>query len=69
MKHYLRLFFSACCLGAAFLIAGASQDWRSELGQEMTIQVRPAPGRDLEAEVKRAAAIAGASELRSRVES
>jgi cell division transport system permease protein len=54
-------FLASLTAGAAFLIAGASQDWRSALGREMTIQVRPAPGRDLDAEVKKAAAIAGAS--------
>jgi len=54
-------FLASLTAGAAFLIAGASQDWRSALGREMTIQVRPAPGRDLDAEVKKAAALASAT--------
>jgi cell division transport system permease protein len=54
-------FLASLTAGAAFLIAGASQDWRSALGQEMTIQVRPAPGRDLDTDVKKAAAVAAAA--------
>jgi len=40
------------------LVAKASGDWRAELAREMTIQVRPIAGRDVEADVARAAGIA-----------
>ena len=50
-------FLAALAAGAAMLIAGAASDWQSEVGREVTIQVRPAPGRDLEADVAAAAAI------------
>src|SRR5262249_39021331 len=44
--------------GAAMLVADAASDWQSEVAGEVTIQVRPAAGRDLEADVNAAAAIA-----------
>jgi cell division transport system permease protein len=38
-------FLAALAAGAAVLIAGAASDWQSEVGREVTIQVRPVPGR------------------------
>jgi len=49
-------FLAALAAGAAMLVAGAANDWESEVAREATIQVRPAPGRDLDADV--AAAVA-----------
>jgi cell division transport system permease protein len=46
--------------GVAMLIASAG-DWKSEIAREMTIQVRPIAGRDIEAEVAKAAEIARAT--------
>ena len=54
-------FLASLTAGGAFLIAGASQDWRSSVSREMTIQILPAPGRDLDAEAKKAADIARAA--------
>jgi cell division transport system permease protein len=54
-------FLAALCVCAAELVATASAQWRSSIAQEMTIQVRPTPGRDLEADVRRAAEIARAA--------
>jgi cell division transport system permease protein len=48
-------FLASLTAGAAFLIAGASQDWRSALGREMTIQIRPGPARDLDLEANKVA--------------
>ncbi len=50
-------FLAALATGAAMLITGAASDWQSEVGREVTIQVRPVPGRDLDADVTAAAAV------------
>jgi cell division transport system permease protein len=50
-------FLAALAAGAAILVAGAASDWQSEVGREVTIQVRPVPGRDLDADVAAAAAV------------
>jgi cell division transport system permease protein len=39
----------------------SAAEWQSEVSREMTIQVRPVPARDVEADVKRAADIARAA--------
>jgi cell division transport system permease protein len=51
-------FLAALALGAVVLIRGSATEWQSEVSREVTIQVRPVPGRDIEADVKAAAAIA-----------
>ncbi|MDJ1157433.1 ABC transporter permease [Chelatococcus sp. SYSU_G07232] len=53
-------FLAALAAGAAELVAGASSEWRSAISREVTIQVRPTPQRDVEADVARAAEIARA---------
>ena len=50
-------FLAALAAGAAMLVAGAASGWQSEVGREVTIQVRPVAGRDLDADVAAAAAI------------
>jgi cell division transport system permease protein len=51
-------FLAALALGAVVLIRATATEWQSEVAREITIQVRPAPGRDIESDVKTAAAIA-----------
>jgi cell division transport system permease protein len=53
-------FLAALTLGAVTLVGAAAGEWQSAIAREITIQVRPAEGRDIEAEVKRAADIAAA---------
>lgn len=53
-------FLAALTLGAVVLIRAAAGEWQSEVAREVTIQVRPVAGRDIEADVKRAAEIAAA---------
>ncbi len=53
-------FLAALAAGAATLVATGSAEWRAALAGEATIQVRPVPGRDGEADVQRAATIARA---------
>lgn len=50
-------FLAALAAGAALLVADASAEWRREAGSEASVQVRPTPGRDIEADLKSAAEI------------
>src|SRR5215472_2110338 len=43
------------------MMIGSANEWQSEIAREMTIQVRPTPGRDIEADVGRAQALARAA--------
>src|SRR3974390_1631014 len=62
-------FLAALTTGVAMLVVSAASDWQSEVGREGTIQVRPAPGRDLEADVRAAMEMArvtpGIAEVRA----
>jgi cell division transport system permease protein len=51
-------FLAALTAGFALLLGGASREWRGAVGLEMTIQVAPKPGRDLDADAAQAAKIA-----------
>ncbi len=54
-------FLGSLTAGGAILIARASGDWRSAVGREMTVQVRPVAGRNTEAEVAKAEALVRAA--------
>jgi cell division transport system permease protein len=54
-------FLAALVAGAAEIGLTTAASWQQALGREATIQVRPAPGRDLEADTERGAAIARAT--------
>jgi cell division transport system permease protein len=54
-------FLGALTVGAAMLVVSAASDWRAEVGREVTIQVRPAPGRNIDADVRTATEIASAA--------
>jgi cell division transport system permease protein len=51
-------FLAALTAGFAILLADASRDWRGAVSTEMTIQIAPRPGRDLDADSAQAAKIA-----------
>jgi cell division transport system permease protein len=53
-------FLAALTAGAVMMVVSAASDWRSDVGREVTVQVRPVAGRDLEADVRKAADITGA---------
>src|SRR5512139_783247 len=53
-------FLASLTIGAVILISGAASEWQSDVAREITIQVIPAAGRDLDASVERAAAAARA---------
>jgi cell division transport system permease protein len=51
-------FLASLTTGAVMLVRGAANDWQSDVAREVTIQVRPLPGRDIEADVARAVQVA-----------
>jgi len=61
-------FLASLTIGAVVLIHAAASQWQSDVAREITIQIRPAPGRDLDTDVVKAAAItaafAGIAEVR-----
>jgi cell division transport system permease protein len=54
-------FLAGLTAGAVHLIADASAEWSREIAREVTIQVRPLTGRDIEADVKTVAELAKAT--------
>jgi cell division transport system permease protein len=54
-------FLAALCAGAAEIVASSAVQWQGTVAQEVTIQVRPSPGRDIDADVARAEALAKAT--------
>jgi len=61
-------FLASLTTGAVMLVRANAADWQTEVLREVTIQIRPGEGRDLEAAVKTAVEIArgfeGVSEVR-----
>jgi cell division transport system permease protein len=47
-------FLACLTAGGAILVANASQDWRGEISREVTIQIKPAAGQDIDAQVAKA---------------
>ncbi|KQT76869.1 ABC transporter permease [Methylobacterium sp. Leaf466] len=54
-------FLAALCAGAAEMVASSADQWQGAVAQEVTIQVRPSPGRAIDADVARAEALAKAT--------
>ena len=53
-------FLASLTTGAVMLVRTAASDWQAEVAREVTIQIRPAADRDIEADIAKAAAIARA---------
>jgi cell division transport system permease protein len=53
-------FLGSLTTGAVILVSGAASEWQADVAREVTIQVIPAPGRDLDATVDKAANVARA---------
>src|ERR1700691_1447173 len=47
-------FLACLTAGGAILVAHASQDWGGEISREVTIQIKPAAGQDIDAQVAKA---------------
>src|SRR6202521_1501436 len=52
-------FVAALAIGAVHLVQGAAAQWRTDVGREITVEVRPVDGRNIEADVAKAMQIAG----------
>ncbi len=51
-------FLASLTTGAVILVGSAASEWQSDVAREVTIQVIPASGRDMEATVAKAASVA-----------
>jgi cell division transport system permease protein len=62
-------FLAALTAGAVTMVVGTASDWQADVAREATIQVRPASGRDIEADMRAALNIAqntsGIAEVRA----
>lgn len=54
-------FLASVTTGAVLLVRAAAAEWQSDIASEMTIQVRPATGRDLDRDVRAVVDTVGAS--------
>jgi cell division transport system permease protein len=54
-------FLASLTTGAVVQVRAAANEWLADVAREVTIQVRPAAGRDIEADIANAAAIARAA--------
>lgn len=52
-------FLASLAAGAGILVSDASSGWTDSIAREMTIQIKPASGHDVDADVAEAARIAG----------
>ena len=50
-------FLASLTTGAVMLVRAAANEWQADVAREVTIQIRAGAGRDLDAEVLKAAAI------------
>src|SRR6202012_328148 len=44
-------FLASITTGAVLLISASAAEWQSDVASEITVQVRPTPGRDIERDV------------------
>jgi cell division transport system permease protein len=54
-------FLAALTAGAVTMAVGSASDWQSAVSREVTIQVRPASGRNIDADTRAAVALARAT--------
>lgn len=53
-------FLASLTTGAVMLVRASAQEWQADVAREVTIQIRPTSGRDIEADVRGAIALARA---------
>ena len=49
-------FLASLTTGSVMLVRASAQEWQADVAREVTIQIRPAAGRDIEADVRDAIA-------------
>ena len=54
-------FLAALTIGAVTMVVSSASDWRADVAREVTIQVRPLSGRNVDADVQKALALARAA--------
>ncbi|MEA2944900.1 MAG: cell division transport system permease protein [Alphaproteobacteria bacterium] len=54
-------FLASLTAGGVLLVRGAANEWQADVAREVTIQVRPVAGRDLEADTAKVVVIASAT--------
>src|SRR5437588_11565751 len=54
-------FLASLTTGAVLLVRAAANEWQADVAREVTIQIRPVAGQDMEIEVLKAVVIARAS--------
>jgi cell division transport system permease protein len=54
-------FLAAVTSGGVAMVIASANDWQSEVSREMTIQIRPMPGRDIETDIAKAQQLARAA--------
>src|SRR2546425_12420458 len=54
-------FLASLTTGSVMLVRAAANEWQADVAREITIQIRPVAGRDIEMEVIKAAIITRAS--------
>jgi cell division transport system permease protein len=54
-------FLASLTTGAVMLVRSAASEWQAEVAREVTIQIRPVSGRDIEADIAKASALARAA--------
>ena len=55
-------FLASLTTGAVMLVRATASDWQADVAREVTVQVRPASGRDIEADVNAAVGIVRGTE-------
>jgi len=50
-------FLASLTTGAVMLVRAAAEEWQADVGRELTIQVRPVAGHDIDAEVDKLVAV------------
>ncbi|HEY1978771.1 MAG TPA: ABC transporter permease [Xanthobacteraceae bacterium] len=54
-------FLAVITAGAVMIVVKSANDWQSDVGREITIQVRPIAGRNIETDVRTAVGLAGST--------
>jgi cell division transport system permease protein len=57
----IMMFLAAVTSGGVAMVIGAASEWQSDISREMTIQIRPTPGNDVDAQVLKAESLARAT--------
>jgi cell division transport system permease protein len=57
----IMMFLAAVTSGGVAMVIGAASEWQSDISREMTIQIRPTSGNDIDAQVIKAESLARAT--------